>query len=84
MQTPAQTVLTSLLAMLMVMGNAWGEREFTRDDSSDTSPQLANIEGWGVEEESDDPWTWFGMGYESRKPGSGIATATGAQKSDKK
>lgn len=83
MHTPSQSVLTSLLAIIMAMGNAWGEKQVTGDNDLNTSPQYANIESWG-EEDEDETWTWFGMGYESRRPGSGIATSSGAQKSDKK
>ena len=67
--------------MIAAVGNAWGDGQTTRDDSSEDPPQL-NQESWGEEEQSDDSWTWFGMGYESREPGTGSIASTGAHKSD--
>ena len=74
--------LACLFVMLTAVGNAWGDRQFTRDDSSGDSPQRINVDSWGDEEPPEDSWTWFGMGYESRKPGAGPIAASGARKSD--
>lgn len=82
MQSPNQiTSLTCVLVMLAAVGNAWGDRQVTREDGSEDPPQL-NQESWGEEEQTDDSWTWFGMGYESRVPGTGNIASTGARKSD--
>lgn len=83
MQSPNQiTSLTCVLVMLAAVGNAWGDRQFTRDDGSKESPRLVNQSSWGDEEQTEDSWTWFGMGYESRTPGSPNLASTGARKSD--
>jgi hypothetical protein len=65
-----------------LVGNAWGDGRITRDDSSEDSPRLDNHDSWGEEEHSDDSWTWFGMGYESRMPSSRNIASTGARKND--
>jgi hypothetical protein len=73
--------LAYLLVMLTAVGNAWGDRQITRDDSSNDSPQrVNNMDSWGEEEQTNDSWTWFGMGYESRIPGSESIAATGIRK----
>jgi hypothetical protein len=83
MQSPNQiTSLSCVIILLAAVGNAWGDRQITRDDGSEDSPQLVNQDGWGEEEQGDDSWTWFGMGYEYRTPGTGNIAATGARKSD--
>jgi hypothetical protein len=68
--------------MFALVGNAWGDRQITRVDSSEESPRLTSQDSWGDEEHGDDSWTWFGMGYESRVPGTGNIASTGARKSD--
>jgi len=76
------TTLTCLLIVLTAVGNAWGERQSTRDDGSEDLPRPVNQDSWGDEERNEDSWTWFGMGYESRTPGAGNLAATGNRKND--
>jgi hypothetical protein len=81
MQLQAQLKpLAYLLVMLTAVGNAWGDRQITLDGSSKDSPQRVNMDSWGEEEQTNDSWTWFGMGYESRTPGSESIAATGVHK----
>ena len=84
MQPQSQLIkLIFLCVMLATVGNAWGERQFTRDDSSDDSSQQVDIDSWGDEERTDDSWTWFGMGYELRTPVSRSIATTGIRRSVK-
>jgi hypothetical protein len=71
-----------LIVGLTAVGHAWGEQQINRDESSEESPQKAQFGSWG-DEEKEDAWTWFGMGYESRRrSGSGHIAATGSRKND--
>lgn len=72
----------SLLALLGVSltGNVWGaDATPAVADTDETAPRTSNMESW-QESERKDNWTWFGMGYESRRSFSetGGAAATGA------
>ena len=58
------------LAMLLGMTaalNVWGEETAAgATDAADPSPQTSNMQSWQSDERQDN-WTWFGMGYESRR-----------------
>ena len=59
-------ILSLALALSLATVNAWGDEEAAVEEESDTTTESSNIEGW-VEEQEDHTWTWFGMGYESRR-----------------
>jgi hypothetical protein len=54
--------LTGFLLFCLAPGTTWAEEAY-----ADPEP-ASNIEGWYEEEdqEGENPWTWFGMGYENR------------------
>lgn len=55
------------LAVSLAAGNARGAEETSGTPATDdTAPRASNMESW-QEEDRKDSWTWFGMGYESRK-----------------
>lgn len=67
--------LIYVLILFASVGNAWGERQVARNVSAGDSPQRIEQDGWEEEDPPDESWTWFGMGYESRKPSiDGIAS----------
>jgi hypothetical protein len=65
-------LLAGGLLLSLTVGNAWADTP------------TSNIEGWDVEESeynSEDNWTWFGMGYESRVSGNQGSAASGSPSS---
>ncbi|MEJ2466107.1 MAG: hypothetical protein P8045_10445 [Candidatus Thiodiazotropha sp.] len=58
-----------LLIGLSSTANVWAAESETAnaDSGDDTASQTSNIQSWQEKERRDDNWTWFGMGYESRR-----------------
>lgn len=55
-----------LLGMTATM-NVWGEETATgAPGTTDPSPQTSPMQSWQADDRGND-WTWFGMGYESRR-----------------
>ncbi|MDJ0807141.1 MAG: hypothetical protein QNJ78_09950 [Gammaproteobacteria bacterium] len=59
-------LIVAFLLLSLVLGTAWAQNEETEDTPADDQMQPSNIESWGEDEEIMP--TWFGMGFESRKP----------------
>jgi hypothetical protein len=71
-----RTVFKGILTILLLlsMGQLWAD-DGVENDAIDTDlEQPSNMEswqeGWQNDEKSSE-WTWFGMGYESRRAASG-------------
>jgi hypothetical protein len=77
-----RTVYLSLLALAVSLASAsvrGAEETGNETGSESTAPRTSNMESWQTEEDRRDNWTWFGMGYESRRAASpvGGSSATG-------
>lgn len=60
------------LALIMASSNAWSAEaieDTAGKDVNDHRPQTSNMDSW-QEDERRNSWTWFGMGYESRRASS--------------
>ncbi len=70
-------ILTILL--LLSMGRLWAADGSENDDVDTDLEQPSNMESWQEgwqKEDKDSEWTWFGMGYESRRAASGSQGGT--------
>ena len=70
------TLLALTLFLAMLSSSVWADETQTGETNDLT--QSSNIEGWHDNEEEDDRWTFFGMGYEERMAGSGAASGSGS------
>lgn len=75
-----RTVYKGILAILLLlcMGQLWADDNASDNVDTDLE-QPSNMEswqeGWQKEDKSSD-WTWFGMGYESRRAASAAQGGT--------
>jgi hypothetical protein len=58
-----------LLIGLSTTANVWAAESetATTDSGDDTASQTSNIQSWQEKDRRNNNWTWFGMGYESRR-----------------
>lgn len=77
----SQTFKAFLISVLLLSaGRLWADdsgvgSQIEDDQESETSALDSWQEGW-QEDEKGDGWTWFGMGYESRRGSSANHSAT--------
>lgn len=60
------------LTLCLPLGNVWcaeAIEDVAGNDVTAPGPKTSNMESW-QEDERKDSWTWFGMGYESRRASS--------------
>ncbi len=66
MQRIVYKSLMTLLGLAATL-NVWGaDATSATADTDGTASQTSNMQSW-QEDERKDNWTWFGMGYESRR-----------------
>ena len=70
-------ILSLTLALCLAAVNARGDEETAADEETDTTTEPSNIEGWEEEDPENENWTWWGMGYESRRPSVGPGSSGG-------
>lgn len=68
MMSPCILLLTTLCLILLTLGNAWAGKSMSSPQPAEEADPTSNIESWNEEVETET--TWFGMGFESRKPDS--------------
>ena len=66
--TAKQLLISMIFFTALVCSNAWAEETPAAAGPipADATP-ISHIEGWDEEAPQEDSWTWFGMGYESRR-----------------
>jgi hypothetical protein len=84
--TLKQLITSLILCLALGQGYAWAEETpvSATDDVTEDTSTVSHVEAWEDETSQDDDWTWFGMGYESRKssmevqgPGNPAAPSSG-------
>lgn len=66
------------LAISLASANVRGAEETGNTPvTEETAPRTSNMESWQDEEERKGSWTWFGMGYESRRSATSVTAPGG-------
>jgi hypothetical protein len=76
-----RTVFKGILTILLLlsMGQLWADDGVENDTIDTDLEQPSNMESWQEGWQNDkksNEWTWFGMGYESRRAASGSQGGT--------
>ncbi len=80
----SKPILLLLLISTAMATNAWAEETPGAVNADEAPEQSSNMQSWEDEDRKDN-WTWFGMGYESRRsfsdmngtPGTGASGGAG-------
>jgi hypothetical protein len=75
-----RTAYLSLLALAVSLASAnvrGAEETGNTPVIEEAAPRTSNMDSWQDEESRKGSWTWFGMGYESRRSAASVAAPGG-------